>query len=411
MGHTNSTNLGFPAAVNQGLKYARGEYLVLLNNDAVVTEGWLEQLIALTAARTGEEPGFTGVDGCGAGTSTAGPPPLPDFEASGAAGTSPPPASALGVSGSAETRPTGLARGIEAFGSAETSATGPPSPPTSCGDLSPSGRGGGTPLSGRVANGIGLVGPITNYAAPPQLVPDVPYRDLDEMRAFAKRCAEHRGQWFTVPKLSGFCLLMRRAVYEAIGGLDEQFGLGFFDDDDLAIRARQAGFELAVAHDLFVHHFGSRTFAGNGVDADRLLTENQQRFAAKWGETAPRGQRVRLRPFAPNGHGTSRGDAETRSNLDTSPGELRRKRDWRETELGETNQRGTTLQDNQSLSASRRLRARSVRVSLTMIVRNEEHNLPRCLESVRGLFDEIVIVDTVVDHIRLFPLRDEVRWT
>lgn len=34
------------------------------------------------------------------------------------------------------------------------------------------------------------------------------------------------------------------------------------------------------------------------------------------------------------------------------------------------------------------------KVSLTMIVRNEEHNLPRCLESVRGLFDEVVLVDT-----------------
>jgi glycosyltransferase involved in cell wall biosynthesis len=33
-------------------------------------------------------------------------------------------------------------------------------------------------------------------------------------------------------------------------------------------------------------------------------------------------------------------------------------------------------------------------VSLTMIVRNEERNLPLCLESVQGLFDEIVIVDT-----------------
>ncbi len=29
-----------------------------------------------------------------------------------------------------------------------------------------------------------------------------------------------------------------------------------------------------------------------------------------------------------------------------------------------------------------------------MIVRNEEHNLPRCLESVRGVFDEIIVVDT-----------------
>ncbi len=44
---SNAQNMGFPAAVNQGLKVARGDYLVLLNNDAVVTDGWLSQLIAL----------------------------------------------------------------------------------------------------------------------------------------------------------------------------------------------------------------------------------------------------------------------------------------------------------------------------------------------------------------------------
>ena len=41
-----------------------------------------------------------------------------------------------------------------------------------------------------------------------------------------------------------------------LGGLDERFGLGFFDDDDRAERARRAGFELAVAHDLFINHVG-----------------------------------------------------------------------------------------------------------------------------------------------------------
>jgi glycosyltransferase involved in cell wall biosynthesis len=76
---------------------------------------------------------------------------------------------------------------------------------------------------------------------------------------------------------------MKRTVYDKIGGLDERFGLGLFDDDDLAERARRAGFELAVAHDLFVHHFGSRTFLGNGIDIDGLLEENARRFAAKWG--------------------------------------------------------------------------------------------------------------------------------
>src|ERR1039458_4642468 len=51
----NATNRGFPAAINQGLHYARGEYLVLLNNDVVVTEGWLNQLVGLTAVTTEDQ--------------------------------------------------------------------------------------------------------------------------------------------------------------------------------------------------------------------------------------------------------------------------------------------------------------------------------------------------------------------
>lgn len=41
----NDRNLGFAAACNQGLARASGAYLVLLNNDTVVTRGWLSTLI------------------------------------------------------------------------------------------------------------------------------------------------------------------------------------------------------------------------------------------------------------------------------------------------------------------------------------------------------------------------------
>lgn len=247
---TNSANRGFPVACNQGLNAAHGDYLILLNNDAVVTHDWLDQLIAL-----------------------------------------------------AESDP-----------------------------------------------GIGLTGPISNYAAPPQLVEHVPYANLDAMHRFAGHWREaHRGQWFTVNKLSGFCLLMKRRVLDAVGGLDERFGLGFFDDDDLARRAREAGFTLAVAHDLFVHHFGSRTFIGAQIDAEALLAENQAKFQAKWNLTGPVGRPVTLNPWA-------------------APSPSRPARVAPE--------------------GSR------PKVSLTMIVRNEEQNLPACLSSAEGLFDEIVIVDT-----------------
>ena len=41
----NAQNRGFPAAVNQGIEAATGEYILLLNNDTVVTAGWLSALL------------------------------------------------------------------------------------------------------------------------------------------------------------------------------------------------------------------------------------------------------------------------------------------------------------------------------------------------------------------------------
>jgi GT2 family glycosyltransferase len=246
---------------------------------------------------------------------------------------------------------------------------------------------------------------MSNYAAPPQLVENVPYRDIGEMHRFARTWRDrHRGQWFTVPKLSGFCLLMKRAVYEAIGGLDERFGLGFFDDDDLAHRARHAGFELAVAHDLFVHHFGSRTFAGNGIDAEKLLDENAGRFAAKWGLNGTNGRRVALKPFQ-----NSNGGAESREISRKAAKSAKKQIGFTFESAGAAHAAMVASETScSSFFAPLRLGVRSSsvdsahppdlaerpRVSLTMIVRDEENNIPSCLESVRGLFDEIVVVDT-----------------
>ena len=42
----NEENKGFPVAVNQGIKKARGGIICVLNNDIVVTPGWSEKLIS-----------------------------------------------------------------------------------------------------------------------------------------------------------------------------------------------------------------------------------------------------------------------------------------------------------------------------------------------------------------------------
>ena len=51
---------------------------------------------------------------------------------------------------------------------------------------------------------MGLAGPMSNYDSPPQLVENVPYTNLEEMHAFARRWREeHRGQWFTTGRWNG----------------------------------------------------------------------------------------------------------------------------------------------------------------------------------------------------------------
>jgi GT2 family glycosyltransferase len=185
------TDLGIPDAIKEALNRARGEYLVLLNNDTVVCHAWLNQLIALVTS-------------------------------------------------------------------------------------SPA---------------IGMVGPMSNYAAPPQLVETVPYRvgpmkgsrfygnlrstevlvNVDEVQTFAKEFREsHKGKWVPVERLGGFCLLLKRVVLAKIGvELEPWTDLSLFDTDILSTKARQAGFTLACCRDCFVHHFGTRTFAhGATVNKD-----------------------------------------------------------------------------------------------------------------------------------------------
>jgi GT2 family glycosyltransferase len=80
-------------------------------------------------------------------------------------------------------------------------------------------------------------------------------------------------------KLSGFCLLLTPAVYDKVRGLDELFQI-HFADDDVAERGRRAGFQLAVAHDLFVHHFGGRTVAAS-VSAQEQTNEPEAELVCR----------------------------------------------------------------------------------------------------------------------------------
>ncbi len=177
---------------------------------------------------------------------------------------------------------------------------------------------------------IGMVGPLLNDAAPPQRADGVEAVNPAVLRQFADQWKEeHRRQWITTDRLAPSCVLIRRHVYEAVADSP------ICSVDDLTARVLGRGMLLAVIRELFVYHDGDFAAPGQMPGVGERLPF-----------LMPKGVPVGFPPFA----------------LRTWP------------------------PDPES--------SRRPRVSLTMIVRDEADNLPDCLRSAEGLWDEAIIVDT-----------------
>ncbi|MBI3332948.1 MAG: glycosyltransferase family 2 protein [Candidatus Omnitrophica bacterium] len=158
----NSSNLGFIKAVNQGIRAGSAPWVCILNNDTVVTPGWLEEMLKVAAA----DPK------------------------------------------------------------------------------------------------IGLVNPTSNSLGfRPGQVPLDSY--ADGLRAYSGQSAE-------LSTALGFCLFARRSLLESVGLLDESFGMGYFDDDDLSRRVKAAGYRCVRASASYVFHEERVSF--------RLLPKNRSAF-------------------------------------------------------------------------------------------------------------------------------------
>lgn len=179
----NPANEGFARGNNRGVGTAQGEYIVLLNNDTIVTTGWLSTLI-----RHLQDPR------------------------------------------------------------------------------------------------VGMVGPATNSSGNETRVP-VDYADVKDMPAFAHAYTRvHAGKAFEIAMLPMQCVVLRRAVWEEIGPLDEAFGVGMFEDDDYAMRLKKAGYKILCVDEVFVHHWGRASFSR--LDKTRywnLFRANRETYEKKWG--------------------------------------------------------------------------------------------------------------------------------
>lgn len=167
----NETARGYTKAANIGLRASKGDYVILLNSDTIVTPGWIEKLIECATSR----------------------------------------------------------------------------------------------------KDIGIVGPLSNCASW-QSIPEIfdknggwMINNLPEgysLEMFNKIVTNVSEKTFPcVSFVNGFCYMIKRAVIDAIGWLDEEsFPYGYGEENDFSIRARKAGFKLAIADHAYVYHSKSRSF-------------------------------------------------------------------------------------------------------------------------------------------------------
>jgi GT2 family glycosyltransferase len=140
---------------------------------------------------------------------------------------------------------------------------------------------------------VGVVGPLSN-AASWQSIPDLFDEDGDwainklpenysplDMSLLVQQISEKR--FPKIPFINGFCYAIKRQVIETIGFLDEDtFPRGYGEENDYSIRARKAGFLLAIADHTYVYHSKSRSYSHER--RKKLSKEGQRQLRAKYGD-------------------------------------------------------------------------------------------------------------------------------
>ena len=86
-----------------------------------------------------------------------------------------------------------------------------------------------------------------------------------------------------VDYISGAAIMIRRSLWEEIGGFDEYFAPAYYEDADLAFTVREKGYKVVYQPLSVVVHFEGRsngTDTSTGIKKNQLI--NQEKFVKKW---------------------------------------------------------------------------------------------------------------------------------
>lgn len=170
----NKENTGFVKAVNQGMRYSDAEYICIMNNDTLATDGWLTEMIEIAAAN----------------------------------------------------------------------------------------------------DDIGVINPSSNTSC--QFPGEMSIDD------YAETLKKFKGDYQELYTCRAFAMVLKKEVKEKAGYLDEDYGMGYYDDTDYCKRAQELGLRTVRAKASYVYHKESQSFS-KIKEKSEIFSENEKKFIAKWG--------------------------------------------------------------------------------------------------------------------------------
>lgn len=81
--------------------------------------------------------------------------------------------------------------------------------------------------------------------------------------------------------LTGSCLLLKRTAWDEVGGLDESYRIGYWEDTDLCLALRHAGYRLRYTPASVVIHEGGHS----GASGHQFYQQNKELFHRRWVES------------------------------------------------------------------------------------------------------------------------------
>lgn len=127
---------------------------------------------------------------------------------------------------------------------------------------------------------VAMLGPVTNAAGNGQRLwkPGATHEEWLQIGQWLNENPTH--QLMPAYRCDFFCIAIRRDAWDRLGGLDLDFGLGYYEDFDFSLRLAQAGYRQMITEDVFILHVGSATFKASPA-ARALIKRNKKLLKSK----------------------------------------------------------------------------------------------------------------------------------